>query len=80
MITVLFDNDVGGHRDLFNGTLASTGWAEYGLVRLITMQEAGLAGDTVDREVWRHCQRNNLILLTANRNQDDPDSLEQNIA
>src|SRR5215471_11733958 len=79
MITILFDNDVGGHRDLFNGTLGSTGWGDYNLVHLITMAEAGLAADTVDREVWRHCQRHGLILVTANRNQDDADSLEQTL-
>jgi hypothetical protein len=79
MITVMLDNDVAGHRDLFAGALVSTGWAEYDLVRFITIQEAGLAGDTVDRDVWRHCQANRLLLLTANRNQDNPDSLEQTL-
>jgi hypothetical protein len=79
MITVMLDNDVAGHRDLFAGTLVSTGWAEYDLVRFITIQEAGLAGDAVDRDVWRHCQANQLLLLTANRNQDNPDSLEQTL-
>jgi len=41
MITVMLDNDVAGHRDLFAGTLVSTGWAEYDLIRFITIQEAG---------------------------------------
>ena len=32
-----------------------------------------------DRDVWRYCQSNGLILLTGNRNQDDETSLEQTL-
>lgn len=45
MISVMLDNDIAGHRDLFDGTLHSTGWDEYRLVKFITMQEAGIADD-----------------------------------
>jgi hypothetical protein len=43
------------------------------------MQEAGIAGDAPDSEVWRFCQQRGLILLTANRNLDDESSLEQTL-
>jgi hypothetical protein len=79
MISLLLDNDIAGHRDLFAGMLRSTGWDEYQLVKFITMDEVGLASDTPDREVWRFCQQHGLLLLTANRNQDDVDSLEQTL-
>ena len=79
MISVMLDNDIAGHRDLFDGTLHSTGWDEYRLVKFITMQEAGIAGDAADSEVWRFCQQRGLILLTANRNLDDESSLEQTL-
>ena len=79
MISVMLDNDIAGHRDLFEGTLHSTGWDEYRLVKFITMQEAGIADDAPDSEVWRFCQQRGLILLTANRNLDDESSLEQTL-
>jgi hypothetical protein len=36
----------------------------------------GLSPDSPDAEVWRTCQREGLVLITGNRNADDPDSLE----
>ncbi len=75
----MLDNDISGHSDLLAGTLNSTGWADYNLVKFITLTDAGLARSALDREIWQHCQKNSLILLTANRNQDDPDSLEQTL-
>lgn len=79
MITVLLDNDITGHRELFIGTLDSTGWAEHGLLEFITLPQAGLARNTIDREIWHYCQCQGQLLLTGNRNQEDPDSLEQTI-
>lgn len=34
---------------------------------------------TVDRVVWQRCQSDGLVLVTANRNQQGPDSLEETI-
>lgn len=79
MISVLLDNDVSGHRELLIGTVHHTGWETYHLVRFITLREAGLTHDALDRDIWRHCQRHHLLLLTANRNRNDPDSLEQTL-
>ncbi|MCI0390400.1 MAG: ACP S-malonyltransferase [Acidobacteria bacterium] len=78
-MTVLFDNDISGYRDLLAGTLRATGWDEYNLVEFVTMPEVGLATNSNDREVWRFCQSNSFILLTGNRNQDDETSLEQTL-
>lgn len=39
----------------------------------------GLAADTADSVLWRVCQERQLVLLTANRNHDGPDSLEATI-
>ena len=79
MISVMFDNDISGYRDLFAGTLRATGWEEYNLVEFVTMREVGLDAASPDRDVWRYCQSNGLILLTGNRNQDDETSLEQTL-
>ena len=34
-------------------TVYSTGWAEYHLVHFITLIEAGLTNDALDRDIWR---------------------------
>ena len=43
---------------------------------LVSFADLGLQGDASDRAVWEACQRAHVILLTANRNDDGPDSLE----
>ena len=40
-------------------------------------EEVGLSIDSNDRVVWRVAQKNQMILLTANRSMKDEDSLEQ---
>jgi hypothetical protein len=50
-------------------------WAELGL-GVITFASLGLPGTTPDDELWRLCQREQIILVTANRNHDGPHSLE----
>lgn len=79
MISVMLDNDIAGHRDLFDGTLHNTGWDGYRLVEFVTMDEAGIVSDAPDSEVWRFCQQRRLLLLTANRNLDDESSLERTL-
>ncbi|MDX2032945.1 MAG: ACP S-malonyltransferase [Blastocatellia bacterium] len=79
MIRLLLDHDITGFRALLSGSLENMGWAEYRLVEFTTLREAGLPHDTADRIIWRHCQQNSLILLTANRNRADIDSLEQTL-
>lgn len=75
----MLDNDISGHADLLSGMLESTGWAEYELVKFVTMHDVGLAAETDDRDVWRFCQANSLILLTGNRNKEDDTSLEHTL-
>jgi len=41
--------------------------------------ELGLHPRDSDRVVWEKCQREELLLITANRNQEGPDSLESTI-
>lgn len=79
MIRVLLDNDVAGFQTLLTGTVESTGWGEYELIEFITLGDVGLEHATNDREIWRHCQLNGLVLLTANRNQRGADSLQLTI-
>lgn len=53
-------------------------WASLGL-RFVTLAEVGLAPGSLDAVVWRLCQASDLLLVTANRNKDGPDSLEATI-
>jgi hypothetical protein len=39
----------------------------------------GIPYDTSDRVLWRLCQQREIVLLTANRNDEDSDSLEATI-
>ena len=45
-----------------------------------TFADIGLEANDSDRKVWRACQRESLVLITANRNDADPDSLAAAIA
>lgn len=53
-------------------------WEHLGLV-LRRFEDVGLKADSNDREIWHRCQQEQLILITDNRNQDSPDSLEATI-
>src|SRR5205085_2558935 len=41
-----------------------------------TFGDFGLGNEAPDKLVWDTCQREQLVLVTANRNFDGPDSLE----
>jgi hypothetical protein len=59
-----------------------TDWCEYWTylgLSLQTFADLNLHPDSPDAEIWRVCQRENLVLLTANRNEDGPDSLQTTI-
>jgi len=45
----------------------------------VSFADLGLPPDASDRAVWEVCQRAQVILLTANRNDDGPESLEATI-
>jgi hypothetical protein len=53
-------------------------WAHFNLP-LLTFQELGLDRKDSDAKIWQLCQQEQIILLTANRNADGPDSLEETI-
>jgi hypothetical protein len=49
-------------------------------LRLVTFTDLGLARDLDDRSLWNFCQREGWVLLTENRNDDGPDSLQATLA
>lgn len=54
-------------------------WYDLGL-ELLQCADVGLDPAAPDSVVWRYCQQESLVLVTANRNCDDADSLEATIA
>jgi hypothetical protein len=45
----------------------------------VSLADLGLQSDASDRDMWEACQRAQVVLLTANRNDDGPESLEATI-
>jgi predicted nuclease of predicted toxin-antitoxin system len=79
---IVADANIEGHVDRLVARIHATSWVDFwnhlGIV-LETFPDIGLADTSPDNEVWRTCQQEQLILITANRNNDGPDSLEATI-
>mgnify|MGYP001590894602 FL=1 len=76
---LLMDNNVEGHVRILERILESSSWRElwrHLQIPIISFADAGLDPKTVDAVVWRHCQDRRWVLITANRNKKDDDSLE----
>ena len=76
---LLIDHNIIGHGRIIERILEGPVWAEmwHGLnLPVLTFEEVGLAVTAKDSEVWRFCQANQWVLITANRNKDVADSLE----
>ncbi|MCI0465079.1 MAG: hypothetical protein L0Z62_49795 [Gemmataceae bacterium] len=79
---ILGDINVQGHMELLRQSWESAAWQDVWArlaLPLHTFAELGLPADESDAVVWRYCQQHQLVLLTANRNDDGPDSLESAI-
>ncbi len=74
---VLADYNLNRQAILISGSLVAGGWLDLAPVRLVTFEVVHLPADSNDRVVWRFAQANGMLLLTANRNAKDEDSLEQ---
>lgn len=73
----LIDHNLKGHALVFFGAIASQGWLDIVSIQFVTFSEIGLAIDSDDRKVWQIAQKNQMILLTANRSMKGKNSLEQ---
>jgi hypothetical protein len=83
MYGLLADNNCAGHTATLVRICRSDRWREIWLplqVRLCAFNSLGIQSDLPDSEIWSICQSEQLFLLTANRNDDGPDSLETTIA
>ena len=79
MTGILADYNLVGHVTLIVGRMNREPWTEFwqslGL-GLLTFADLGLSRRTPDDVLWRRCQADGLVLITANRNHDGGDSLE----
>jgi hypothetical protein len=82
VIILLADVNIEGHVLRLASRMQSDEWREfwdYLDVRLLTFHDIGLVPDATDAEVWQTCQQQRIYLITNNRNDDGPDSLESTI-
>jgi hypothetical protein len=79
---ILADNDVAGQvatlLNILEGHYWGDLWKEMNLT-FHTFEEVGLSEDDPDSKIWRRCQELEIVLITANRNADGPESLELTI-
>jgi hypothetical protein len=61
-------------RRIYEGTEWSDFWSDLG-IEFLQFPDVGLSAPAKDSVIWRTCQREGLVLVTANRNADGPDSL-----
>ena len=76
---IMADNNIQGQVDILVYLLESETWRElWNHLELIvyTFDDLGLLPGDPDAVVWDSCQRNEIVLITNNRNDDGPDSLE----
>ncbi len=82
MAGILADNNAGGHLEVLLRHWQGAAWREIwtGLgLPLETFERLGLPRDCSDATLWRACQEQQVLLLTCNRNEDGPESLEATI-
>jgi hypothetical protein len=76
------DVNIQGHMDHLRTLLLSPAWKDFWdslSLQLFSFADFGLEPTAPDNLVWEVCQREQIILITANRNQDGPDSLETSL-
>jgi hypothetical protein len=79
VITILLDHHLEGQARRLWSALSADGWIELGVIRFVTLTEAGLSTNSSDRVIWRFAQEQGMLLLTDNRNMKGDDSLEQTL-
>jgi hypothetical protein len=79
---ILADVNIQGHVDSLVILMRAEPWRlfwDYLRIPYLHFADVGLAPDALDSLVWDTCQKEELILITDNRNKKDADSLEATI-
>jgi hypothetical protein len=77
--TLLADANIEGYVDFLVALMQAEPWRPFWdhlQMRCLHFADAGLAPNSPDSLVWQTCQQQGLFLITDNRNQAGPDSLE----
>jgi hypothetical protein len=76
---ILADINVGKQRRAILAIWGSEVWRDLWMgleLSVVSFPAVGLSYNSPDVVIWRTCQRERLVLITGNRNDDGPDSLE----
>ena len=79
MPTIMADHDIEGQMQMLLRLLTSAEWHALWTeltVRVESFASLDVPTNTPDAALWRLCQTQEIILITGNRNQDGPESLE----
>jgi len=82
VIVLLADADVQGQIDRLVQRMQKEPWLGFWTdlqISSVSFGDVGLDPADSDAVVWRRCQEKRLLLLTSNRNDDGPDSLQNTI-
>ena len=82
MPAIMADHDIEGQMQVLLRLLTSAEW--HGIwtelaVRVESFASLGVPTNTPDVELWQRCQTQQVVLITGNRNQEGPESLEASI-
>jgi hypothetical protein len=79
---LLADINIQGHLDLLVVLMKAEPWKlfwDHLQLEYFHFSDVDLAPDAKDSLIWETCQSKELVLITENRNSNDPDSLEATI-
>ena len=82
MLTLMADHDVEGQMQVLLRLLTSAEWHALWTelaVRVESFASLGVPTHTPDATLWQLCQTQHIMLITGNRNEDGPASLEATI-
>ncbi len=82
MVILLADVNIQGHIDNLAKRMQGEPWVGFWNaleLSLVSFADLGLSPADSDAVIWTRCQTNKAFLLTNNRNDDGPDSLENTI-
>jgi hypothetical protein len=82
MTGIMADHNIEGHFVVLLRIWTSNPWAslwESLECEVESFDRLGIPYDTSDRELWQVCQQRDIVLITANRNDEGSNSLEATI-
>ena len=82
MTILLADENIQGHINRLVMRMQGEPWLGFWIylqLSSVSFADIGLDPGDTDAVVWRRCQERRALLITGNRNDDGPDSLENTI-